>query len=566
MEYLREHKAYKYALDVVNDNIKHNEEIIPQAKYVKIQCKKFLEDLEDENSKYFFDINELEKITNLTKLINLGDGLKAGTSSYESLVGFQWFFIANIFCWKHKNKRDKRRYETLTLLIGRKSGKTFLVGLIFILLMLIEPRYSEFYSVAPDRDLSSKIKEEMGKIIDSSPYIKKRFKNINSETKCLLTESKFKALAYSENRMDARKANVFVADEVGGLRKRYPIDAMRSSQINMLNRTGILISTAYESEINPMVEEVEYAERVLDGLIEDEALFALLYKPDNPKDWTSDLALFQSNPLAFDLEDNLEFLIKQRKVAFDMPSTVGNYKTKHLNLFIAPSKGNSYISVDDIKQCSIESYDWNNKEVVLGLDLSMSGDNTAVSILTKEKGEYISQSWCFVPGDLVEEKSKVEKIDYRRFINDNHCFACGDRIIDYSFIEDFILSLEDKLGCKIKAVCYDKYNAISTVQKLSELGLDCVETPQSYFVLHPATKLLKESVLTNKFKFINNDLFVLNVSNAIEVTNPSGSLSIISKKSSKFKIDMLASLINCFTIIDDLPEPSVYDSGGITWI
>ena len=123
----------------------------------------------------------------------------------------------------------------------------------------------------------------MGKIIDSSPYIKKRFKNINSETKCLLTESKFKALAYSENRMDARKANVFVADEVGGLRKRYPIDAMRSSQINMLNRTGILISTAYESEINPMVEEVEYAERVLDGLIEDEALFALLYKPDNPK-------------------------------------------------------------------------------------------------------------------------------------------------------------------------------------------------------------------------------------------------------------------------------------------
>ncbi|WNM53127.1 terminase large subunit [Staphylococcus phage S-CoN_Ph11] len=45
--------------------------------------------------------------------------------------------------------------------------------------------------------------------------------------------------------MDGRKANVFVADEVGALNNRYPIEAMESSQMNMINRTGILISTAY---------------------------------------------------------------------------------------------------------------------------------------------------------------------------------------------------------------------------------------------------------------------------------------------------------------------------------
>lgn len=565
MNYLEEHKAYKYAADVVNNNIKHNGVPIKQAKYVIKQCEKFLNDL-DNNDKYYFDEDELKKITKLTKLINMGDGLKVGQSAHDALVGFQWFFIANIFCWKHRNNSKKRRYETLTLLIGRKSGKTFLVGLIFILLMLIEPRFSEFYSVAPDKELSSKIKEEMGKILDSSPAIRKRFKEINSETKCLLTNSKFKALAYSENRMDARKANVFVADEVGGLKKRYPIDAMRSSQINMINRTGILISTAYESEINPMTEEVEYAEKVLDGLTEDDTLFAMLYKPDNQKDWTSDLALFQANPLAFDLEDNLEYLFKQRKMALDMPSSIGNYKTKHLNIFISASIGESYISVDDIKSCAIDSYDFKDKEVVVGIDLSLSGDNCSVGILTKDNGKYIGQSWCFVPGDLVEEKSKIEKVDYRRFITEGHCFACGDRIIDYSFIEDFILNLENKLGCNVKGLCYDKYNAISTVQKLINEGIECIETPQNYFVLHPATKLLKESVLTNTFEFVKNDLFVLNVSNAIEVTNPSGSLSMISKKSSKFKIDMLASLINCFTLIDELPEESIYETQGISWI
>ena len=39
---------------------------------------------------------------------------------------------------------------------------------------------------------------------------------------------------------------------------------MVSSQMNMLNRTGILISTAYESLDNPMTQEVDYCKRALE--------------------------------------------------------------------------------------------------------------------------------------------------------------------------------------------------------------------------------------------------------------------------------------------------------------
>ena len=90
---------------------------------------------------------------------------------------------------------------------------------------------------------------------------------------------------------------MYVADEVGALRDSYPIQAMQSSQMNMVNRTGILISTAYQSTDNPMTQEVEYAEKVLDGIIEDDALFSLLYKPDDPKEWMTDKSLIEANPL-----------------------------------------------------------------------------------------------------------------------------------------------------------------------------------------------------------------------------------------------------------------------------
>lgn len=561
-----DHLAYKYAYDVVNDNIKLNGTPIKQAKYVIKQCERFLYDLEDEECKYFIDEDELDKITKLTKLINMGDGLKVGQSAYDALVGFQWFFIVNIFCWKHKDNIQKRRYETLTLLIGRKSGKTFLVGLIFILLMLIEPRFSEFYSVAPDKELSSKIKEEMGKILDSSPAINKRFKEIKDETKCLLTDSKFKSLAYSENRMDARKANVFVADEVGGLRKRYPIDAMRSSQINMINRTGILISTAYETQLNPMTEEVEYAEKVLDGIIEDDTLFALLYKPDNEENWLSLEAMYQTNPLCYDLEENLNYLLKQRQKAIDLPTTSLNYKTKHLNIFVNGSKEEVFMDVKDLKVCEIDTYDWSNKDVILSFDLSMSFDNTAISILTYDYDldKYVAQSWGFIPGSKVEIKEQEEKVPYQMYIENGWCYACGDRKISYSFIEEFLLTIEKKLGCRVKMIGYDKYEALSTVSKLEDNDYKCVEVGQGYW-LHSAIKKMKEVVLDKEFAYVKNDLFVLNVANAREEMNPQGKLKV-SKKKSRGKIDLLASLLNGFELIEDIEETSVYDNGGIFYV
>lgn len=94
------------------------------------------------------------------------------------------FFLVNALCWKYKQNPIKRRYEKSVLLIGRKSGKSFLVALIFILLLLIEPEYSEFYSVAPDKELSSIVKKEVEQTITAShPSIQKQFQITRSEVR-----------------------------------------------------------------------------------------------------------------------------------------------------------------------------------------------------------------------------------------------------------------------------------------------------------------------------------------------------------------------------------------------
>jgi phage terminase large subunit-like protein len=553
---IKTHKAYQYAEAVVSGKI-------ATSKYVKKQCQKFFKDLEDPDCKFFIDEKDVEKITMLTKLINMASGPAAGKPAHDALAGFQWFFIINALCWKHKTNSEKRRYEKSVLLIARKSGKSFLVGLIFIILLLIEPQFSEFYSVAPDRELSSIVKKELEQMISSSPLISKHFQTTRAETRCLATKSKFVPLATSENRMDGRKANVFVADEVGALRNRYPIDAMQSSQMNMINRTGILISTAYESLNNPMTEEMEYCEKVLDGIIDDEETFALLYKPDDSKDWLSDKSLIEANPLIVDVPENYDYLVKQRKTAIEMPGSKKNFLTKHMNIFVDGDDSEVYVSTDDLRKCKIDSFDWRGKAVYLGLDLSLSNDNTAVNMTHYdfETKTFYAKTWAFIPNEGVDNKSKIEKIDYRMMAENKYAFLCGDRIISYKFVEDFILKLEEAYGVNIKGIGYDKYNAVSSVNRLAEEGnYDVIEIKQHSGTLHPATKLLKESILEEKFAYEQNRLYEINFSNAREVRDTNLN-SYINKKKSTGKVDMVAATINSIVLwIQEIEEgTSVYD-------
>ena len=535
---IKEHKAYAYAVRVVN-----KEETA--GKYVIKACENFLKDIDDPNCKYFIKEDELKKITNITKLINMATGLKVGVSAHDALAGFQWFFLVNALCWYHKDNPIKRRYEKSTLLIARKSGKSFLVALIFVILLFIEPEFSEFYSVAPDRELSSIVKKEIEQMIQASPLIASRFKPLRSEVRCELTKSKYVALANSENRMDGRKANVFVADEVGALRTRYPIDAMQSSQMSMVNRTGILISTAYESTDNPMTQEVEYAEKVLDGVIEDDTLFALLYKPDNPKEWMSDISLLEANPLCFDVPENLEYLKKQRNIAIEMPSAKKNFLTKHMNIFVDGDDSEVYIPMDNVRKCATSGYDWYGREVYIGVDLSQTTDNTAISMVTYDYdlGKFVSKSWAFIPADNAANKTKMEKVDYFLYKELGYCYHCGDNVIDHAFVEDFVIALEDTYGVKVLDIGYDRYNCIGSANRWYNAGYQVTEIKQHSSVLHPAKKFLKEVVLKEEFLYEENKLLEINFSNARLVldTNLNG---YINKKKSTGKIDMVAALIN----------------------
>ena len=197
---------------------------------------------------------------------------------------------------------------------------------------------------------------------------------------------------------------------------------------------------------------------------------------------------------------------------------------------------------------------WKGRRVWLGLDLSLSEDNVCVNMQTYEGDdlegcELYSKTFGFVPAGKVEIKSRREDVDYGRLIRDGCCFACGDEVVSYNFIEKFILSLPETYGVEIIQLGYDKWNAISTIQKLEENGIECVEIKQHSSVLHSPTKLLKEKILSKKYHYEENLMLEINFQNA-RCTEDANKNKYVNKKKSAGKVDQVVGNINSTYLIE----------------
>lgn len=558
---LKEGKAYTYAKWCTTEPDRY----VPV--YVKRQAALWLDIAEGRNQEAYVDEEAYRKVCNLLKIMIHPDLRKPMADSIED---YAWLFIVAVMCTKVRDSDlDVRYYVTGVLEIARKNFKTFVSAIIFILLMLIEPDFSRFFSVAPDLSLSSELKLAIRKIIKVSPALYDEddpaFKIMRSQIRCLINDNEYTPLAYSQDNMDGKMANAFLADEAGAL-DEYPVEAMRSSQITLFNKLGIIISTQYPNDDNVMIDEIDIAKKAIDGLLEDQRVFALLYEPDEDlkvgEAWQKDdRCIYQSNPVAVSHQYIFEEIKKKRAIAVLYENKRENYLCKHNNILYKGLGVEGYIDIQKVKLCRQEDDKafWKGRRVWMGLDLSQTDDNTALAMVTEEDGMVYAKVFGFVPTEKVEFKSKKEHVDYKRLIERGDCFSCGSEVIDYLYVKAKAEEIEKEYGVEIMQIGYDKWNALATVQGLEADGYECVEIRQHSSVLHMPTKWLKELILDRAFRYMDNRMLEINFQNA-RCTEDTNKNKYVNKKKSTGKVDMVVALINAMYL---LQQHVLYDDGFV---
>ncbi|MBO5891232.1 MAG: terminase [Oscillospiraceae bacterium] len=571
---IKSHPSYQYAAKVVSGEI-------CAPRYVCLQAREFKRIADDQDPEFCINLKTVKKIDKLLKLMVMPKGLKAGQSIYAASVGYQWLFYIATLCVVYREERKRRRYETAVLEIARKNFKTYTIAVLFLLLFFLEPKFSKFFSVAPDGTLSREVKSAIEEIIKASPalrpeeeperHFKIRLNDITFKPKDIL----YIPLNYSNSRLDGRLPSAFLVDEAGALPNPYAIQAMRSGQLTIRNKLGVVISTKYPNTQNPFEDEVNYVKRVLDGVIQDKTVFALLFEPDNPKEWmTDDTVLKHANPAAMEIPEIWEDLLKKRCRAIEVEAERENFLCKHCNITYQGIGTEAYIAIDAVRACKAEEkLDWTGMQVYLGVDLSMSNDNCSVAMAGMGRSDEVwGEAIAFIPEDRIEEKNAAEHVDYRRFIDAMKCIACGGQIVDYGVIEDFVFDIEEMYGVTVAGIAYDRFNAMSSAQKWERgreatnlrpkhEGYPTVIVRQHSDTLHPPTKLLYELIMEGKFRYEENQLLEINFENA-RCTFDTNHNRYVNKKRSNGKVDMVVALINAMYLL----QQNEYFGESMDWV
>ncbi len=533
--------AMQYARDVVE-----GKEITTWE--VKTQCKWFLNDYNNrqyqEDFKFYFDEDKLQTINDLLKLMNFATGFVAGKQVLGHLAPFQCFFIANIFGWRFKDNPDKLRYNDDTLFIARKNAKTAIIGIVFILLMLISQQYSEFYSICLTKELAAEIKKSMEQIINASPLIKSRFTISTTKTgriTCNLTKCFFEPRVSEAGKNNSIRAEAFVSDEHANFTENSNFRAMKSGQKNVLNGLVFRTTTAYAINNSIMEEDLDYIRKVYNGVIDDERQFALIYYADKEHLW-DDYGMYQANPLR--IEENYNTMREDRAIAIEKPSEREEYLTKTCNVFVQENLEEKYLDINEWKKGSVDKVDLEGKEVVVGVDLSISTDLTAVSIMYKEDGKYYLHSKGFLPSATLGQRR--ERIDYRQYEREGYCEIHEGFTINYTKIEEYIRNIEDKYKCKIKSIVSDPYNAMQMMESLAE-DYEVILIKQTYTNLSPPTKAFRDDVYKGNMVYQKNKLLDWCVSCATTQKGRSEDIMLNKENKNKQRIDLLVASTFCYS-------------------
>ena len=323
---------------------------------------------------------------------------------------------------------------------------------------------------------------------------------------------------------------------------------MKSGQKNVVNPLLFRTTTAYAIDNSIMESDLEYIRKIFKGEIKDNRTFAVLYYAYEENLW-NDIGMYQANPLR--IEENYKTIREDREKALHKEDEVEEYLTKSMNYFMPANSGEEYVTIEEIQACKLEKeFDWQGRSVYLGLDLAETDDNTGVAMITyvSETEEVYAKTWAFIPTLRIESKSQREHVDYKREIKKGNCFACGDEVISYKSIENFILNIEKIYGVKVVQVGYDRRNALSTAEKLESEGLETVEVVQHSRFLHPSIKWLKEMILSKKFHYNSNKLLEINFVNARQ-TEDTNLNKYLNKKKSKGKIDLVMSIVDALYLL-----------------
>lgn len=439
-----------------------------------------------------------------------------------------------------------RRFRVIYQELPRKQGKsTILAGVGIYALVADKEPGAEIYSAATKKDQARIIFGEAQRMVRSSPQLLSLIRVFKLNLSIDQTASKFEPLSSDDRTLDGLNPHCVLVDELHKHKSRALMDVMDTALGSRRQPLLWMITTAGDDNTESVYNtENDHAVKVLEGLVEDDSLFAFITTIDADDRWDDPKAWQKANP-NLGISVKLDDLQRQATKAKSSPAAQAAFKRLRLN--VRQSSADNAIDMDVWARNSLGPFDsagLNGRRFYGGLDLSSKTDLTAwVKLFPPIGGENRWKVVCrfWMPADTVEEKSDRDRVQYQRWINDGLIEATAGNVIDHAEVAAVVM--ED---CRIHdaaSIAFDPWNAAQISQQLLAEGAPMVEFIQGVRSYNAATKELDAMLIAHRLDHADNPVLAWMAHN-LKVTMPDRNQNVMpSKKHSNARIDGMTALI-----------------------
>ena len=392
------------------------------------------------------------------------------------LAPWQKFVIGSVFGWKRAD--GTRRFRSVYEEIARKNGKsTKLAGVGIDMLVCDGEPGAEIYAAATKKDQARIIFDEAKRMVASSPALAAKLARFKSNLSVDGTASKFEPLSSDEKTLDGLNPHCVLIDELHKHKTRALLDVLDTALGARRQPLLWIITTAGDdSPESVYAQENDYATKVLEGTIEDDATFAYIATIDRGDKWDDPAVWEKANP-NLGISVKLDDLTRQARKAEKSPSARSAFLRLRLN--VRTSSAERAIDMEVWAKNGRERFDpaeMRGRRCWAGLDLSSKIDISAFVKLFEplEPGgpmRIVPRFW--MPLDTLEERAEKDRVPFRQWVDEGHIEVTPGNVVDHDEIERAVLGDND--DHEIVSVAYDPWNATQLAASLLGKGVPMVE-------------------------------------------------------------------------------------------
>jgi phage terminase large subunit-like protein len=485
------------------------------AQWTRKAAQRHFSDLERQDAKDFeflFDVDRAAKVLRFCGALKHVKGDITG----QPLVLHPWmsFFLASLFGWRRKDN-GARRFRRVFAFVPRGNAKSTLLSAAALYATFAEGGQNDSYTIATKREQAAIVWGDAASMMRASPKLRDNL-GVTVGAHAILqkaTNSTLKPLPSESKSLDGLNVSFAVIDETHEV-PRALAEVITTALGKRASSVMVSISTAGFDSTSYAYEQYQYIRGILDGHVQDELTFGLIFEAPDPTRWMDEREWRAANPM-FGESVRPEIMGQAAEQAKRLPGSRASFCVKHLNLWQeSHSPWMDMAKWDACADGSLKREDFVGRALYLGLDLATTHDFCARLLVFPGEDEGRRTYTAFA--DFYLNSAAIEATpndSIKGWAEAGIVTVSGTDETEYAPIKTDAIS--DRERFDLRETCYDPYLAPRFAQELEAEGLTMVETRQTVLVLSPAMKEVEAAVYSGRFRHDGNPVLRMCIGNVV---------------------------------------------------